>query len=257
MKRGMARPVTDSAVKPSILVCQGAAQFKMNVELSVAGRSVEKACMNSRQCRLALLVVVLAVAGASSLRAQKALAWLLDYRDINENRLAWDPQFAPFLQHALPTVVLPGCCGNPVNTDAMTFLGGVPGPIEVRHQRYFAAAGCPAHACDSRAMIWVDTESDVVVFVKTDDEKSNVAKATRGAYPIASTRLYLVTKTPMTPDTLPDDLRRAVVRWLHLNGVLQVTDITLMSAVNTLAVTTDQLCWTGRCAAGMDWLNDH
>ncbi len=173
--------------------------------------------MNSKQCRFALFVVVLAMASMTALRAQSALAWLLTYRDTNENRLAWDAQFAPFLERALPTVVLPGCCGNPVNTDAMAFLGGVPGPIEVRHQRYFTAAGCPAHACDSRAMIWVDTESDIVVFVKTDDEKSNVAKTTRGAYPIASTRLYLVTKTPMTArHTLLDELRRAIVRWLHL-----------------------------------------
>jgi hypothetical protein len=47
---------------------------------------------------------------------------------------------------------------------------------------------------------------------------------------------------------LPDELRGAIVRWLHFEGVLRLSGIELLTASAPRPVTTDQLCWTGSCS---------
>jgi hypothetical protein len=175
------------------------------------------------------------------------LTWLLSYRDQFENKLAWDSRFAPFLQRDLPANPLPSWDKMPVNQAALYFLRGVPGYIEVKGNRYFIATGCPAHACVARAMLWVDTQANTVVFIATGDEQDNRAEATRAQYHIASANLYLATNSPaIAADKLPDALREAIIRWLHLEGVLTLTDVTLLTPSGSAPVTTDELGWTGR-----------
>ncbi|MGA8026731.1 MAG: hypothetical protein WB992_06265 [Bryobacteraceae bacterium] len=182
-------------------------------------------------------------------RAQQGdFTWLVEYRDQGENKLAGDKRFIPFLQSQLPSTPLPSWENQPVNEAAGTFLWGVPGYIEVRHNRYFSASGCPAHACVARALLWVDTQSDLVVFIATGEEEDNRNKATRNQYHVGSANLYLATKAALDPAALPDELRGAIIRWLHLEGVLNVGTITLLTPSGAQPVTTDQLCWTGRCA---------
>jgi hypothetical protein len=120
----------------------------------------------------ACLGILLAL--GAPLRAVGAdLTWLLGYRDKGENALVGDPRFVPFLRDGLPPAPLPGWGNEPANKAAEEFLQGVPGYVEVRHGRYFAASGCPAHACVARALLWVDTQSGITVFIATADEVSN------------------------------------------------------------------------------------
>jgi hypothetical protein len=179
---------------------------------------------------------------------QQELTWLLTYRDKGENALAWDHRFTPLLKDDLPGTPLPSWENQPVNQAAITFLGGVPGYLEVKKSRYFWASGCPGHACVARAMLWADVQSNILVFVATGDEEDNQERTTREQYHIASSKLYLATLAPITPDRLPDELRGAIIKWLHLEGVMRLTEIKLLTPSGSVAVTTDQLCWTGRCA---------
>jgi hypothetical protein len=191
-----------------------------------------------------------AAMGQRSHRGQQAhgSAWMLDYRDKSENELAWDKRFAPFLKESLPTVGLPSWRDQPVNTAAIAFLGGVPGMLEVKQERYIVLSGCPAHACVARAMLWVDSQTDTIVFVATANENGNTDPTTRDQYNIGSANLFIATKAEMTANTLPDTLRGAIIQWLHREGVLRLGQITLFGATGSVPVTTDQLCWTGSCA---------
>jgi hypothetical protein len=192
---------------------------------------------------LPLLLIVQAPAQSEN------LTWLLGYRDKSENALAWDKRFTPFLRDTLPSTPLPSWSNEPVNKAATTFLGGVPGYIDVRHNRYFAASGCPAHACVARALLWVDTQSNLVIFVATGDEQDNQNWATRAQYHIASANLYIVTRAPLEPAALPDEFRGAVIRWLHLEGVLALNTVNLLGPSGSQEISTGQLCWTGPCAS--------
>lgn len=189
------------------------------------------------------------VVAAQSNAGHEEFSWLLAYRDKGENALAWDKRFSPFLHQYLPDSPLPSWSNEPVSKAAETFFGGVPGYIEVRHNRYFAASGCPAHACVERALLWVDTASGSVVLVATGDETYNGSKATRDQYHIASAKLFIATKATMTSIRLPDELRGSIIRWLHLEGVLNLESITLLTPSGPQQVTTDQLCWTGACSS--------
>ena len=180
---------------------------------------------------------------------QNDFIWLLGYRDKGENALAQDNRFRPFLRDHLPKTPLRGWADETVNGAASTFLGGVPGYIEVRDNRYFAASGCPAHACVARALLWVDTQSRIVVFIATEDEKPNEDRATRDQYHIASAKLDVATEAAIDPAHLPDELRGAIIRWMHLEGVLNLNTVTLWRPSGPRAITTDQLCWTGSCAS--------
>lgn len=195
-----------------------------------------------------LLTVALLLILEPSAQAEN-FTWLIGYRDKGENALAWDKRFVPFLQNQLPSSPLPNWSNAPVNQAAATFLDGVPGYVEVRHSRYFAASGCPAHACVARALLWVDTQLNLVIFAATGDEENNHNRATSDQYPIASAKLYFATKDPIEPAEIPDEFRGAVIRWLHLEGVLTLNAVTLLSPSGPQQITSDQLCWAGRCAS--------
>jgi len=185
--------------------------------------------------------------GASA--QQNDFTWLLGYRDQGENALAHDNRLRPFLRGHLPKIPLPSWTNEPVNEAANIFLAGVPGYIEVRQNRYFAASGCPAPACIARALLWVDTQLHTVVFIATGDEKPNENRATRDQYRISSAKIDIATEAANDAEHLPDELRGAIIRWLHLEGVLTIDTIMLRRPSGAQEITTDQLCWTGRCAS--------
>ena len=193
---------------------------------------------------LGLLLVVLSLVPAAHAQNTKSdLTWMFAYRDKGENALAWDARFAPMLKANLPATPLPSWSNEPVNEAAQTFLGGAPGDIEVRNQRYVLASGCPAHACVSHGMLWVDTVSNVFFFVAAADEQFNGTRATSAQYPIKSAKLYITTKSAIGPDALPDDLCQSVVRWLHLIGALEVTDATLLTPEGSQPVSLEKIGW--------------
>jgi hypothetical protein len=209
-------------------------------------------------CRLLAVkrIVIFVLMGLSTSMGQRAhedqqahgSAWMLDYHDKSENELARDKRFASFLKENLPTVGLPSWHDQPINTAAMDFLGGVPGMLEVKHERYIVLSGCPAHACVARAMLWVDLQVGTTVFVATANENGNADPTTRDQYNIGSANLFIAAKAEMTANTLPDSLKGAIIQWLHREGVLRLGQITLFGATGSVPVTTDQLCWAGSCA---------
>ncbi|HYA97698.1 MAG TPA: hypothetical protein VEH49_06350, partial [Methylomirabilota bacterium] len=173
--------------------------------------------------------------------------WMLGYCGKSENAFAQDKRLPGFLRHRLPAVELPGW--GPANTAAEAFIWGVPGVFEVKRDRYVIASGCPAHACVARGMLWVDVQEGTVVLVVTADEQDNPDTTTRDAYPIGSAKLFVVTEAEMAPGQLPDALRLgAIVPWLHREGVLRLTQITLLRPSGAVPVSPEELCWTGRCA---------
>src|SRR5690348_8091895 len=80
-------------------------------------------------------------------------SWMLTYCGKSEDALRQDKRFDDFLRKSLPAVELPDW--GPVNRAAITFLGGVPGILEIKGDRYVLASGCPAHACVARGMLWL------------------------------------------------------------------------------------------------------
>lgn len=202
--------------------------------------------MTTRQAILAALLIAVTLPLCCA-QQPGDLTWMLAYRDKGENALASDNRFPAFLKEALPAFSLPdwGWGGN-VNETAPEFLNGVPGLLEVRGGRYLSASGCPPHACVARAMIWVDTKSDIVVFVATDDETENTTRDTETQYHIASAKLYLASKSSLDAAHLPDELRVSILRWLHLEGVLRLNNVVLVTPSGPQPLTTDQLGWTGR-----------
>jgi hypothetical protein len=98
-------------------------------------------------------------------------------------------------------------------------------------------------------MMWVDTQTGATAFVATAKEQDNDDRTTRDQYRIGSADLYIASKDTLVPDHLPDELRGAIINWLHEVGVLRVGKITLLLPGKQLPITTDQLCWTGRCSS--------
>lgn len=179
-------------------------------------------------------------------------SWMLTYCGKSEDALRQDKRFDEFLRQSLPAVELPDW--GPVNRAAITFLGGVPGILEIKGDRYVLASGCPAHACVARGMLWIDLQANTAVFAATADEQANEDSATRDQYPIASAKVFIATKTAMKPDSIPGPLRDALFHWLHREGVLRLAKITLLESNGAHPITTEQLCWTGQCAL-TKWTN--
>jgi len=173
--------------------------------------------------------------------------WMLEYEGKSENELARDPRLEQFLMRSLPTTELPSF-HEPVNHAAVRFIWGVPGILWVKTHRYVIASGCPAHACVERGLLWVDVQNDTTVFVATRNEEENSDRTTSSQYPIASTKLVIATKADLSPEKLPDSLRGAIIEWLHIEGVLRLREVTLLTPRGVSAITTDQLCWSGPCS---------
>jgi hypothetical protein len=90
-----------------------------------------------------------------------------------DGALSSDPRFGALIGHALPQQQswwVNGYGGTASVRSVISEFLGIPGPIQLRDDRYVTITGCVPHDCTSRGMLWVDTGTRpaTVIFVGED-----------------------------------------------------------------------------------------
>ena len=143
------------------------------------------------------------------------LSWLWTYASpalgADENKLALDPRFVPFLKRYLTAPQSFWGAGRPLAEAATSFLSGPPGAVINDENRYLSADSCVQHFCPNRGLLWVDLglPHPLVVFAAIDwiSENKTVDQ------PDAAYTLWVFSNRPLALDHLPPALRRSVARW--------------------------------------------
>ena len=150
-------------------------------------------------------------------RAEKPddLSWLWTYASplpgSDENRLALDPRFRPFLKRYLTAPQSFWGAGRPLSEVATNFLSGPPGVVISDENRYLSADACVPHFCPNRGLLWVDLglPRPLVVFAAVDWISENKAVD----QPDAAYTLWVFSNRALSLEHLPLALRRSVTRW--------------------------------------------
>ena len=143
------------------------------------------------------------------------LSWLWTYASPppagDENRLALDPRFSPFLKRYLTAPQSFWGGGRPLAEAASNFLSGPPGVVINDENRYLSADACVPHFCPDRGLLWVDLglPRPLVVFAAIDWISENKSVDQAGA----TYTLWVFSNRPLAIDHLPPALRRSVARW--------------------------------------------
>ncbi len=150
-------------------------------------------------------------------RAEKPedLSWLWTYASpapgSDENKLALDRRFGPFLKRYLTAPQSFWGAGRPLAEAATNFLSGPPGVVINDDNRYLSADACVQHFCPNRGLLWVDLglPHPLVVFAAIDwiSENKTVDQ------PDAAYTLWVFSNRALVLDHLPAALRRTVARW--------------------------------------------
>ncbi len=194
-------------------------------------------------------------------RTEKAedLSWLWAYASdapgADENRLANDPRFKPFLKRSFTAPQSFWGHGATLAETAADFLTGPPGSVVRDENRYLSADACVQHFCADRGLLWVDLglSQPLIVFAAIDWISDNkTASQADAAY-----TLWVFSNRTLNPGHMPPALRRSVARWTErpssegepLENVTRVyvvdpdgtphpMDPTMIGAHNTLAAET-------------------
>ncbi len=150
-------------------------------------------------------------------RAEKAedLSWMWTYASAlpgsDENRLALDTRFKPFLKHYLTAPQSFWGEGRPLDEAASAFLTGPPGTVINDDNRYLTADACVQSFCPDRGMLWVDfgLPQPLIVFAAIDwiSDNKTVDQAD------AAYTMWVFSNRAMALDHLPPALCRSVARW--------------------------------------------
>ena len=150
-------------------------------------------------------------------RAEKAedLNWMWAYASAlpgsDENRLALDTRFKPFLKRYLTAPQSFWGEGRPLDEAASAFLTGPPGRVINDDNRYLTADACVQSFCPDRGMLWVDfgLPRPLIVFAAIDWISDNKTVDQAGA----TYTMWVFSNRALALDHLPPALRRSVARW--------------------------------------------
>ena len=150
-------------------------------------------------------------------RAEKAedLSWLWAYASDapggDENRLANDSRFKPFLKRYLTAPQSFWGHGATLAETASDFLGGPPGVVIREDNRYLSADACVQHFCPDRGLLWMDLglSRPLIVFAAIDwiSDNKTVDQAD------ATYTMWVFSNRTLSPEHMPSALRRSVARW--------------------------------------------
>lgn len=150
-------------------------------------------------------------------RAEKAddLSWFWTYASplpgSNENKLALDPRFRPFLKKYLTAPQSFWGEGTSLAETATEFLSGPPGVVIGDENRYVSADACVQHFCSDRGLLWADLglPKPLIVFAAIDwiSENKTVNQAD------AAYSMWVFSNRPLAPEHVPLALRRSIARW--------------------------------------------
>ncbi len=150
-------------------------------------------------------------------RSEKAedLSWLWAYASdapgSDENRLAHDPRFKPFLKRYLTAPQSFWGHGATLAETASDFLIGPPGTVIRDDNRYFSADACVQHFCPDRGLLWVDLglPQPLIVFAATEWISDNKTVDDGDA----TYTMWVFSNRALNPEHLAPALRRSVTRW--------------------------------------------
>jgi hypothetical protein len=132
-----------------------------------------------------------------------SLQWLVDYRGQDTSRLHGDKRFEPFLRENLPDVRVSFWGDKPLPEVASEYLGGPPDPVRVEEDRYVSAGACVYRFGPAKGLLWVDLGQPrpLVVFAALHQ-------------PWDTPTVWIISRTALTPETLPKPLLAAIARWI-------------------------------------------
>lgn len=131
-----------------------------------------------------------AVAGVASALGP---SWPLAYRDESTNTFRWDKRTRTLIESKTH---------RPFATELEDALGGPPGPVIVRQDRYFAASACVPHDCLRKGFFWLDAQGGWAL-----------GAMFRGSYPANDGALELDSTT--IAGEVPESARLALIAWLE------------------------------------------
>ena len=144
--------------------------------------------------RIALLAsLILACIAASAAAHAANAAWPLEYRDESTNRFIWDKRTQPLIEAKTHRSFAP---------ELRAALGGPPGPVIVKHDRYFTASACVSHDCLRKGFFWLDMEGG-----------PGLGAIFRGSYPTNEGPLEL--DSTKIRGEVPEGARLAILQWLE------------------------------------------
>lgn len=150
-------------------------------------------------------------------RTEKAedLSWLWAYASdapgTDENRLAHDARFEPFLKRYLTAPQSFWGSNATLAETASDFLTGPPGAAIRDDNRYLSADACVQHFCPDRGLLWIDLglSQPLIVFAAVEwiSENKTVGQAD------AAYTMWVFSNRSLDPEHVPLALRRSVARW--------------------------------------------